>query len=396
MSTKKQLASMTIVLATLSVPDAHAQWSFEPAVSVGFQYDDNLSLNSAIGADTSDESYAVEVEALIAKKSELSEFELVPRLLWNRFNDLSSLDSDDQFLTFDYSRTGQKTKFRFRGNYSDETVRTAERLDSDLDIEDLIDVPSDDSGQVLGNADRQRIRLLPYWSNQFTQKSLLGIQLEYTDVSYDGELAATRNDYKNSGGLLFYEHTLSPRNRFVLGGSAHRYKSEGDTEDNTGYSFTAGFRRAISETTTLKFNVGVDSTEDDAGDDQENVVGDISLIRRFETSRFLAAYRRNISGGGAGNQSVRDMVILNLTRELGERSELGFGIRAYQTTSLGDDAAAFDERDYLQLRAIYTLNITRQLAVDFDYRYTDIDREFSDGSEDSNRFNLWFRYRWVR
>ena len=396
MSTKKHLASLTIVLAISSLPAAHAQWSFEPAISAGFQYDDNLNLNSSPGADTSDESYAVEVEAVIANKSELSEFKIIPRLSWNRFNDFSSLDSDDQFVRFDYSYTGQKSKFRFRGNYSDETVRTAERLDSDLDIEDLIEVPSDDSGVVLGNADRQRIRLLPYWSNQMTQKSLIGIQLEYSDVSYDGELAVTRNDYKNSGALVFYEHTLSPRNKFVLGGSVHRYESEGDTEDNTGYSFTAGLRRAISETTALNLNVGVDSTEDDVGDDQENVVGDISLTRRFETTKFLAAYRRNISGGGSGNQSVRDTVILNLTRELGERSKLGIGVRAYQTESLDNDATGFDERDYLQLRALYTLNITRKFAVDFDYRYTDIDRESIPGSEDSNRFNLWFRYRWVR
>lgn len=388
------LLTLCTVLASPNL--ALANWQTTPSIAVGGHYDDNVRLDAGFsGADESAEGYAVDAELEFRYLTQITEFSIMPRILVERYSSSSELDTTDEFLDFDLRRQGEKSRFRLRGNYSQESVRRAERLETDFDIEELIEISEDDSGIVLSDEDRQRISVMPEFAHRFTQKSLGGLRLQYVDVSYDAGTGAGLRDFTNSGINVFYEYGLTQRNALLLNAQGHRYDPNTGA-DSTGYGLGVGLRRALSDRTTFEINAGIDSTEDDAGNDQENAVGDISVTHRLQTSRFLAAYRRNVAGTGFGDISVRDTLILNFTRELSERSRIGFGIRAYSRESLGGDDQSFVERDYLQFRARYEWNLTRTLYLDLDYRYTDLERSDEPGSENSNRINVWLRYRPVR
>jgi hypothetical protein len=90
--------------------------------------------------------------------------------------------------------------------------------------------------------------------------------------------------------------------------------------------------------------------------------------------------------------NARDSINLNFTRELNERISAGLGVRAYQTTAL-ENAVNFDERDYLQLRAQFTWNMTQTWSLEANYRYTFSDREVLGESANSNNVTIWLNYR---
>ena len=396
MYNNKYLALMTISAVMFFCPAAQGQWQVTPSIAVGLQYDDNVFLNTVANVDQSADGYAADVGVDFSYSSQITEFQITPRVFLDRYRDASSLDSTDQFVNFDFRRSGQRSQFRLRGDYSEETIRRGEKLDTGLDDDDLVEVPTDDSGVVFSVQDRQRIRVVPEFSHRISQKSLIGARLEYLDSSYDATAAEDLRDFSDTRARLFYEYGLNERDVLALTAGANRYESEADTRDVEGYGFGLGFRRSISERTTFGINVGAEQTDTVDGTDEDNVVGDISLNHRLQTTNLFAAYRRSVNGSGFGDVSVRDMLMFNVKHDLSAKSTLGVGARAYQTNALQSGNQNFVEQDYIQFRALYTWRLTRIFSIDFDYRYTQLERSDRGGSEDSNQFNLWFRYRPLR
>jgi hypothetical protein len=157
--------------------------------------------------------------------------------------------------------------------------------------------------------------------------------------------------------------------------------------------FNAGFERTLTETTRFRAIVGLEETDQGVSESDVNWVADVSLRRRLQTITLLAQYRRTVAGGGSGSLNARDSINLNFTRQLNERISAGLGVRAYQTTALNDANVNFDERDYLQLLAQFTWNMTQTWSLEANYRYTFSDREVLGESANSNNVTIWLNYR---
>ena len=149
---------------------AEANWRVVPAVGIGFQYDDNASLLPDSAADTSVNGYLLDAEAQFIYETQLTNVSLVPSVLLNRFDE-SLLDSEDYFLDMTYKYAGQRSTFEIWGTYADESVRTAERANVDLDVEDPELIPDDNSGRVLFAENRQRLKFRPRWSLKTGERS---------------------------------------------------------------------------------------------------------------------------------------------------------------------------------------------------------------------------------
>ena len=150
---------------------------------------------------------------------------------------------------------------------------------------------------------------------------------------------------------------------------------------------------SVSRNTRIRVLVGVEGADNESGGRDLEPVADVSLVRRLQTITLLAQYRRSISGGGAGTLSSRDEINLNFTRRLSERVSAGLGVRAYATNALEGDVVNFDERDYVQLRAQFTWNLTRTWFLEADYRYTFLNRQLIGESGNSNDVTIWLSYR---
>ncbi|MGA8205474.1 MAG: hypothetical protein WB812_13195 [Woeseiaceae bacterium] len=353
------------------------------------EYDDNASLNANTGSDTSVNGYVVNAGVDFINKSPRSQFTFTPSVLLNRYNE-SDLDSNNYFGNLNYRYTNQRSTFNLWGIYGDETVRTAEQAQVDFNVDDPTQIPGDTSGRTFGTANRQRLQVRPQWSYQAGERSLIEFGVDYFNVNYD-QTAATLSDYDQLTGSAAYSYNYSRTSAFRL--SSYYRKNQFDLLDRdlSGYGAALGFGHSISERTRLQINVGMDSTDNGVGNNQNSTIGDISITHRLETSRVLASYRRSVVGSGNGVLTLRDSINLNYTRQVSPRFSFGGGVSAYHSNVLGDNTTNLDQ-DYYQLRALLSWNFTRTLSMDLDYRYTNIDRAAQPDAADSNRINLMFRY----
>ena len=373
-----------------------AEWRVAPSIGAGSQYDDNPALFTGSTSSSSVNGYQLEADAVFAYSSPLTDFSLTPRVLLIKYDEFSALDSDDYFLNFKYDYTGQRSRFRMRGAYGDESTRTAERSGVDFQVDDPDEIPDDSSGRVLSTAHRQRVQFVPEWSHQMGQRSLFSIGANYVDVTYDDSILQFNTDYRQTSGKVGFNYNWSERSAVTLDAYYRENYFAVVDRDFSGYGATIGVNRSLSEKARFIIKVGIDNTEDENGFKQANPIGSISLVRNMQTSRILASYRRTVTGSGSGQLSVRDSVNLNYTYNFSEKFSIGTGLSAYQTQALTEDFVNFDERDYLQFRMLFSWNLTRVFAIDLDYAYTNIDRASLPSDADSNLVNLWFRYRAVR
>jgi hypothetical protein len=390
--TSKAFARASIICAVLAgISTASADWRIEPALRLGYEYDDNAILDFRTDEETQIDGYIVEGIARFAYDSQLTDFFATPRVRYRDYGN-PDFDSTDMFFNFSLDRDLQFSNFGIRGSYADELVRTAERADADLELEDPDQVPEDDTARVFLRDTRQRVEVVPYWSYRMSNVSRLGLDASYLDVAYDEGLLGLLNDYTNIRTNITYRRDWSPRNTAILTGTFRQYKPDG-RESISAYGISGGVENRFSEKTVFRATVGVENTELDTGEDVVEPVANISIVRRLETITMFAQYRRVISGGGGGSLTARDMINLNFSRRLNDRITAGIGVRAYTTTALEEGTFTIDERDYLQLRGQFIWNLSRTFALEANYRYTILNRELLGEAANSNNIMVFLNWR---
>jgi hypothetical protein len=387
--------AILMMFSTMHFHAHAAEWRVEPIVRVAGEIDDNADLTFLTVDERELTGYLAELRAKFAYTSPLTEFTATPRFLSRNYGD-PDFDSNDHFLRFDYRRQFRSSTLRIRGNYGRELARTGERADAaDLDVEDPDEVPTDDSGRVFIRGYRQRLNIAPQYTYRISSVSSLGVSIAHTETQYEDDLAPILSDYSDTRSNLTYSRDWSRRNTAIFTGTFRTYDSECSSCDDSivGYGIRAGVENRISETTTLRAIVGAENTELETGTSKVSPVANIGIYRQLETIRLLAQYQRVISGGGGGTLLARDIVNLNFRRELSDRISGGLGVRAYETTALEEGQITIDERDYIQLRALFMWNMTQNFSMELDYRYTVLDREVIGESANSNNIMLWFSWR---
>ena len=354
-------------------------------------FDDNATLSVRTDNEEEISGYIIDARARFAYASQTTDFFVTPILRFRDYGD-PRFDENEQFLRLDFARETQKNNIRFRANYDRESVRTAERANVDLEIEDTDEIRDEETARVTILGRRERIELIPSWTYRWSDVSSLSARLAYRDIQYDENFLNLLEDYTNGRANLTYRRSWSRRYSGVVTGSYRQFEPDGG-EEVTGVGFKAGFVGTVSENTRLRALAGLEYTDNDTGGRDPEWVADISLVRRLQTITLLAQYRRSISGGGSGTLSSRDDISLNLTRRLNERISAGLGVRAYATNALEGDVVNFDERDYVQLRAQFIWNLSRTWFVEANYRYTFLDRQIIGESANSNDVTIWLSYR---
>ena len=382
-----------LIFAVLPAATVHAaEWRIEPSIRVGGEFDDNANLTTRTDVDADISGYLIDASAKFAYASETTDFFVEPKLRKRDYGD-PLFDSDDQFLPFNFSHDTQNSNFRIWGQYAREGIRTAERADADLEVEDPDEIADNESGRVRVRGHRDSLYINPSWTYRTSRVSSIRLNLGLIDVSYDGLLANLLTNYSDARVSASYLRNWSPRNTAILTAGYRQFEPEGSNK-LTGTSLNAGFERRLTETTRLRALIGLEESTDEVTDQSDtNWVADISLTRNLQTITMLAQYRRTVSGGGIGSLSTRDALNLNFTRRLSDRISAGFGVRAYQDESLNDTIIIFEERDYIQLRAQLTWQLSRNLSLDANYRYTFIDRCELCESANSNSIIIWLNYR---
>lgn len=380
------------VAGLFAAPAAVAQWTFEPELKVGFERDDNAKLSTRTDDILDVNGFLAEGAVRFDYNSQLTDFFITPAVVSRTYDDASEIDSTDYFLRSVYRRNTEASVFRVRLDIDEQSVRTAERSDTDLDIDDPESIPDDDTGLVRFDGRRARLRVRPQWRYNFNDSSAMDLTFNYLEARYDDEVQLFLNDFSDMRLLASYRKSFSARTVGVITGTGRRYELKDESSETNGVGIMAGVERQLSETTRTTFMLGVEDTDSEISDPDPELVADISLRRRMETVNLLAQYRRSLSANGSGSIGVRDSINLNLSRRLNEKITAGLGARAYQTNSL-DDQVTINERKYVQLRAQFIWNITSSFSAEVDYRYTFQKRQALTESANSNQVVVWFAYR---
>lgn len=390
------ITASIIILVLVSVSETHAaEWRIEPVLKVAGETDDNADLSILTDQERDISGFIGEAAARFGYSSDLTEFYAEPKIRSRQYGE-EDFDTNDEFLKFLFDRNSGSSRFRLRGSYSSELARTAERSDvEDLDVEDPDAAPADDSGRVFLNGDRQRWELSPEFTYRVSQKMSVGVNFSYRSVEYDDDLAGVLNDYSDSRANLNFKRKWSEKNTALFTLTARNYDADCFTceSDVKGYGVNGGFENRLSETTTLRAVVGIEDTDLVSGSSGAAAVANLSLTRRLETITVFAQYRRAISGGGGGALLARDMINLKFNRQLNDRFTAGLGVRAYATSELEEGISSIDERDYVQLRGLVVWNLSQNLSLEAQYRYTILSRESLGESSNSNNITLGLSWR---
>jgi len=383
----------TVLSLLGALNSAQAQsWRFEPVLRAGGEFDDNATLDIRTDQEVELKGYLLDLAADITYSSPATKFFAQPRFLLRNYPSEPDFDSDDIFLRSNYRYQGKFSTLGFRVNFDRQSVRTAERTDSNLDIENPDEIPNNDTARLFRFGTRDNWWFSPYWGYQLSSTSSVGLDVSYIDASYDKELEGLLDDYTDTRLSANYRRALSNVSTGVVMVTGRRYNSVGTEQDISGYGAQVGVERTLSENSRFSVMVGFEDTDPGDVNADPEAVGSITYARDLETINMFAQYRRSIVASGASTLSIRDAVSFNFKRRLSQKIAAGLGIRAYKSRSTGD-VVSIDDRNYVQLQSSFSWYVTTYFAIQADYRYTVLDRSIVFGERsNSNRVNLWFVY----
>lgn len=386
------LCCIVLPAAILSDPVQAQEWKFEPTIRVGGELDDNATLDIRTDQEVSLSGMLLDLQAAVRYSSDKTTFLFQPRALVRNYSDDPEFDSEDFFLRSDFNYNARSSTIGFRAFFDEQSVRTGERANSDLAIEDPDDLTADDTGRVLRFGDRSKWRMAPRWSYRFSNIASIGANIDYYDVEYEDVISDIYDDYTDTRLNVNYRRKFSNVNTGLLTVTGRKYDSAQALSDTTGYGVMAGLEYALSQKTRVMAMVGFEDSSQTGVVYDPEVTANVTLTRSLETIRMFAQYRRSVNASGAGRLSVRNALNLNFRRSLNEKISAGVGVRAYQSSDI-DGELTVEDRDYIQLQANFSWYLSPAMVIEADYRYTVNDRGAEVGERsNSNQVNLWFVY----
>jgi hypothetical protein len=387
---------VVLPIAILGSNVASADWQFDPILRVAWDSDNNATLSTRTDDETELSGYIGEASVEMIYDSQRSHLSMRPMARTRNYGEKDKAwNADDQFFEMLAFYEGDKNFFQVVGNFSRESVRTAELADADLNTEiDPDDIADDQSGFVTPQR-RTRYRISPSWTHRFSDLSSIETDLSYLTTSYDETDDLLRLfDFTDIRFRVNYRRNFSERNSAVFSVSARDFDTDRFGGDRKSYEVSGGFVRRLSETTQFRARVGLESVEqEDVGlpitslDPQPTA--EFTLSRQLETIRLLAQYRKRVSATGRGSLTARDELNLRFSRDLNDRVTVGLGARAYKTETI---SGIINTQDFVQIRGQVVWKISPAFSMQADYRHTVIDRGLIDGAADSNRFTIWLSY----
>jgi len=397
----KHLATVTLLVLflhpLLPVNARSADFSWEPAISIKGEYDDNIAFDNIDKID----DYLATISPSLTFKYASERLTINNRMGADilRYNDETDLDDEylrcnldgEYLLTEKFSLTG-------RGSYIKDTT-----LESELEETGLVNYREDRRRYTLGGGFAYRLSEINSW------------QLDYSfgKTNYDGY---QNIDYDFQSVTGTFQHRLANmRDVIILQPYYYYYDSDVSQVDN--YGLSLGFEHPFSETLNLSMFAGVRYTESSydrqqirwmlvspgilvpvlvtstENDNNWGGVSDISLKKTAERWTADLGYNRGLSYGSSGESIERDRFRLSGSYDISSRW------RARLSTSLSYSQSDSDYSDedsrYFNLTPSISYKLTEQHSLVLAYSYAEVyDKTLADNRHyDRNRIWLSLNFR---
>ena len=344
---------LLLIFSFFLLPEASrsADFSWEPAISIKGEYDDNISFDNT---DKIDDYLATISPSLLFKyASERLKVNSSLALDILRYNDENDLDDEYQRYNLDgeYLLT-EKLSLTGQGSFIKDTT-----LESELEETGLVNFREDRQRYTLGGGFAYRLSEVNNW------------QLNYSfgQTNYDGY---QNIDYNFQTINYTFQHRLANmRDVIILQPYYYYYDSDVSQVDN--YGLSLGFEHPFNETLNLSIFTGVRYTESSYDQPQLRLVEIAPGIFAFV---LVTSTEDEDNWGGVADISLKKTAE-RWTAELGYNRDLSYG-------SSGENI----ERDRFRLSGNYSISTRWQARLSTSLSYSQSDSDFSD--EDSRYFNL--------
>ena len=389
-----------LLLAGFTVP-GQAALEVVPDVGLYMATDDNPRLRTTTeGTDTSG---ALEARVNFATFGARGEFTAEPRFRGGVYSDTGNgdLDSDDIFLRTSGRYAWRVMEVGFRGDFSDQSVRTSEVTAAapiDPDIDDPVDT---DTGQfILYDQTRTRSIFRPYVDFRISDRNSLLIEARRLDVAYSGPIVPGRSDFDDSYVAVGILRRVDERNRVTAQFIASDFESD-ETQNKTDTVGAQGrFTRPISADWTLNLTVGVQRSDYHFIDEDDRIVDNADTDPTFsvvfrrrtdQTTLNVGAYRR-VSPNASGFLTRRNEIRLFLEHQMTPRVSWRTALRLFESESVAG-VNPLNDRDYIRVELGAQWAVTQRLSLSLGYQFTN--QEFVNrnrGDAEANQLFTGFNY----
>ena len=378
-----------VVLATIMIAPLNASaelWRFDPSASVRLTYDDNPELNVA-----NQNSVTSTVVTGAVALSSLTETREVRGFLKAQAFTYSGHDDDLD----DHSNLLAGIEYDLKQILSKWSVDASLRRDTILRDIDLIENPGDvtiepdddiDDSSVQQTVKRNRIVFKPGWSKSLTELTGIRLRYRFNQVDYDDAAGTGLVEYEDNTFTGEYFRSISERDEFAGSLEYVNYKAADANREYDGISVEAVYRRKFDETTDGELRVGVFETDykttTSSGTEDGFLIG-LEGTKRTGLTRYGVRLRRKLYPSGSGDLVRTDEAVLNIFREISERTSISLRSRLYENKSLRADNPDANRR-YLSFEPRFRWRMAPEWFFDFSYRYVRQNRDTDPESADSN------------
>jgi hypothetical protein len=377
-----------LVASAVSLVASGADWQFNPTVEAGYLYDDNYRL-SPPGSEIDVQGALLDAQLELLNLTQAGEFSFTPRVRATYFPDERDVDTTDYFGTLNWEHRGQRIRNVVRADFAQQDVVNSEQPDADIDS-GLGDPVLGDSGRVLVRNRRTRAALQPSMEFDLSARRALQLQANYTDISFDREIAGAQVGYSSadvSAGLVSRLTEYSSLTTRVRGarydidtvGAANSYGAELQW-DTRNAAETRKFLRLGAQQVELV----------EGGSETAWLVGaGVSFV--LGRNELFADAARSVGPSSAGVIVARDQLRLRWTRAMTPRFSLLAGLRGTHDDDVRTDSN-FEARSYAtgDVGLQWRWQEEFSLRVAYDYTWQEFDR--ADYNSTSNGATVSFLY----
>ncbi|TAK51511.1 MAG: hypothetical protein EPO25_16270 [Gammaproteobacteria bacterium] len=397
-----------VVAAALGVlvagPVLAAQTYVVPRVELRAEHNDNFGLAVADNPDSSVFGIILDAEALIGIATPRSQTTLRPRVRLQEYPDLDDLELMDNFtpveayLDLRSTYRWQRANLEWYGRFQRQDSYNVENPGGAFD-------PLDPGGGDTANGaglrvgeTRTQFQLRPTFQFQATERTQLGLSVDYGSVNHDSGGEQQRLDYDHWTIDGFVTWKLSPLSELTAGAYLGKYETEGSISETETVGGQLGFTHRWSEATGIEavvfhessdvtdfVPVRVDATNSGWG-------ATVTGWHQREVSVFrFSAGRRFVPSDDARRAEI-DQFRLQYDRNLSQRLAFKGALR-YETRNSPLPTARSDDRDYARADLSLEWRMTEKWYLGGGYSYIWNDREQAAGSASNNKLFIAVGYR---
>jgi hypothetical protein len=292
---------------------AAAEWSIEPAATLGLGYDDNPSLSP--GPANGASFIFISPRINWSKKTEISAVNIGLMLDATKYSGHEFKDVDAERLSLSsFAQTTERTTWGLDGELRWDTLfRTIQTTSGTGNLNDV------DTSLVQQKTRREWLEAQPSWNYALSERSSLGLSYRITDVSFSETAGIALEDYKDQELSANYSRRITGQDNLNLVVRRLAYRPvQADYESDT-TQLLAGVSHAYSETSSGRFLVGpgkITQTTTTASEDTSGLVLEAGMVQHSELTTFDGVISRDVQPSGIGQSVLSDQLRMYLTRKI--------------------------------------------------------------------------------